>query len=141
MLGSGERFNSEWMTLAHGTRYKLPYESFVAFDMISDKRLPLDEVEARCAITGIVTIRVLHEDGSLHLDQVLPLIETSGHGALEAMEGASGWSSQSFSIGWLSGCALISRMGKTLRKSPASRKSDTGNPYSLWEWSFSWIIF
>jgi hypothetical protein len=88
-LMPGERFNGEWLALAHGTRYDLPHEPFVAFDMmIEDKRYPWDEVVARCKIAELTTPRTLSDNGPIPVDKVKTLIETSGHGALEAVEGA-----------------------------------------------------
>lgn len=89
LLNDGERVNGEWLALAHGTKYALPHEPFVAFDMmVGDKRLPWDEASGRCATADIVTARVLSDGPPVHVDAILPLIETSGHGALEEVEGA-----------------------------------------------------
>lgn len=89
ILAPGERINGEWLALAHGTRYALPHEPFVAFDMmVAEKRLPWDALVERCASGAVVTARVLSDGPPIHLDAVLPMIETSGHGALEEVEGA-----------------------------------------------------
>lgn len=89
ILKPGERLNGEWLALAHGTRYNLPHEPFVAFDlMVEDKRLPFNEVVARCQSAGITMPRVLSDNGPISVEKVLTMIETSGHGALEAVEGA-----------------------------------------------------
>ena len=41
VLRDGERVVGEWLMQAHGTRYKLTHEPFVAFDlMIEDERRP-----------------------------------------------------------------------------------------------------
>jgi len=38
LLNNREQLCGEWLLQAHGTRYNLPYEPFVAFDiMIDDK--------------------------------------------------------------------------------------------------------
>lgn len=89
MLDYGERINGEWLALAHGTRYELTHEPFVAFDMmVADKRLPHDEVRQRCAFYGVTAARVLSDGPPIHIDAILPMLETSGHGALDAVEGA-----------------------------------------------------
>lgn len=89
MLGPGERLNGEWLALAHGTRYALPHEPFVAFDMMVEaKRLPWDVTAARCAHHGVTTARVLSDGPPLHVDDLIPLIAQSGHGALDEVEGA-----------------------------------------------------
>jgi hypothetical protein len=35
VLDPGERLVGEWLALAHGTRYRLPHEPFVAFDLMA----------------------------------------------------------------------------------------------------------
>jgi len=51
------------------------------------------------AAVGIVTARVLHDDGPIQLDQVLPLNRNQRLRTLVAWKAQSGWLSQSFSIG------------------------------------------
>jgi hypothetical protein len=89
LLAEGERVNGEWLALAHGTIYDLKHEPFVAFDMMAkDARLPHDEVRARAAVVDVVCTRVLSDGPPIHVDAVLPLLETSGHGAVDPVEGA-----------------------------------------------------
>ena len=89
LLEVGERINGEWMAQAHGTRYRLHHSPFVAFDvMVEDQRKPWDEVVERCHQWDIVTPRVLSDGPPIPVDQVEPLIEHSGHGALDPVEGA-----------------------------------------------------
>ena len=88
-LKPGERVNGEWLALAHGTKYALTGEPFVAFDMMAgDKRLLWDEITTRCRANDVEVVRVLSDGSPIQVDAVLPLIETSGHGALESVEGA-----------------------------------------------------
>lgn len=85
-LATGERVNGEWLALAHGTRYALIGEPLVVFDLMrGNKRAPWDELRERCWIEAA---RVLSDGPPMHVDAVLPLIETSGHGALDPVEGA-----------------------------------------------------
>lgn len=89
LLSEGERVNGEWLAQAHGTVYELPHEPFVAFDIMREAdRLPWDEVASRCLAAGIVTPRILSDGPPVNIEAILPMIETSGHGAKEAVEGA-----------------------------------------------------
>lgn len=89
VLRPGERLNGEWLALAHGTIYDLPHEPFVAFDMMREAaRLPWDEIAGRCRAGSVVTARVLSDGPPIHVDAVLPMLETSGHGAIDPVEGA-----------------------------------------------------
>jgi len=89
LLEPGERVSGEWLMEAHGTRYALPHEPFVAFDILrgSDRTLAAD-VASRCAAVEIVTPRVLHFGGPMSVEAMLAILEPSGHGALEEVEGA-----------------------------------------------------
>lgn len=89
LLHDGQRVNGEWLAMAHGTRYELPHGPFVAFDiMVGAGRETHDFVQERCANFGIPTARILHDGGPIHIDAILPMLETSGHGALDPVEGA-----------------------------------------------------
>jgi hypothetical protein len=88
-LNDGERVNGEWLALAHGTRYSLFHEPFVVFDMMREaKRLPWDEIVSRCESAELVTARVLSDGPAVSIGDVIPMLETSGHGALDPVEGA-----------------------------------------------------
>ena len=89
VLEEGERLVGEWLAQAHGTRYDLPHEPFAAFDlMLGDRRLTRDVFLAKTAVGGFVTPRLLHEGGPICVEEVLRLLEPSGHGALDPVEGA-----------------------------------------------------
>lgn len=89
ILCEGHRLNGEWLALAHGTKYDLLHEPFVAFDlMYADQRFAWDRTAELCRSVGIVTPRILHDGGPIHIEQVLPLLDESGHGALDPVEGA-----------------------------------------------------
>ena len=50
VLKDGERLVGEWLLQAHGTRYNLAHEPFVAFDLMQkDKKLPFHIFKARIA--------------------------------------------------------------------------------------------
>jgi hypothetical protein len=89
VLHEGERVCGEWLAQAHGTRYALPHEPFVAFDLMSgNERLPIHEFIDRMRIGHFVTPRELHRGGALSIAQAKKHLEPSGHGALDPVEGA-----------------------------------------------------
>ena len=89
VLEEGERLVGEWLAQAHSTRYALTHEPWVAFDLMADYiRQPYDVMMQRLAGTGIVTPRVLHRGGPLSIDDAVNAIQTSGHGAIDPVEGA-----------------------------------------------------
>jgi hypothetical protein len=89
VLQDGERVCGEWLAQAHGTRYVLPHEPFVAFDlMVGMARLPVEVLTSRMRIARFVTPRELHRGGALSIEQAKKALEPSGHGALNPVEGA-----------------------------------------------------
>jgi len=90
VLQDGERLVGEWMAQAHGTRYHLLHDPFVAFDlMVEDRRTPYDEFTARLRPGEFVTPVILHRGGPCSIDQALARLKTYGfHGALDTVEGA-----------------------------------------------------
>lgn len=87
VLDEGERLCGEWLMQAHGTRYDLPHEPFVVFDlMVGDKRLPYDELKER--LEGKFTLpRLISYGNVFSIEQALKAIEVSGHGAIDLVEG------------------------------------------------------
>jgi hypothetical protein len=89
LLQHEERCVGEWLMEAHGTRYNLVHEPFVVFDiMVSDKRCGVSEVMERCARHGITTPRLIHRGRAISIEEILPQLEPSGHGAIDPVEGA-----------------------------------------------------
>ena len=89
VLHEGERLCGEWLAQAHGTRYALPHEPFVAFDlMVGTERLPMEEFANRMHIGHFVMPRELHRGGALSVAQARKRLKPSGHGALDPVEGA-----------------------------------------------------
>ena len=89
LLNEGERICGEWLAQAHGTIYHLAHEPFVTFDIIhGSKRLPWDEVVERANRHEITLPRLLSDGPPISVESILPLIEISGHGATEEVEGA-----------------------------------------------------
>lgn len=90
LLSDGERVCGEWLMQAHGTRYILPHEPFVPFDIIrGNERVIYEEFSGRVLPLGFTVPRLIHADVvPFSIDSVLKAIETSGHGALDPVEGA-----------------------------------------------------
>jgi len=87
-LQPGERLVGEWLAQAHGTRYRLPHEPFVAFDlMVGHDRLTYDEFQKRVG-DRFTTPRVIHQGGPLSIEAAVSRLEPSGHGALDPVERA-----------------------------------------------------
>lgn len=89
VLKDGERLCGEWLAQAHGTRYNLPHEPFVAFDIMQGKqRSPLAEVTERIKDYGFIQPRLLHTGEPFTIEQAIEAIQVSGHGAVDPVEGA-----------------------------------------------------
>jgi len=88
-LSDGERFCGEWLVQAHGTRYQLPHEPFVAFDLMAGpQRHPWDQFLETARLCDLMTARVLSDGPSLSVADALQSVEVSGHGAVDPVEGA-----------------------------------------------------
>lgn len=94
VLSDGERMVGEWLAQAHGTRYTLQHEPFVAFDIVRGEleRMPYDEFERRvqCDDAGEprsapFTLPQLLARGSaaVSLEQALKLLGPRGHHGAE----------------------------------------------------------
>lgn len=87
-LEEGERLCGEWLIQAHGTRYDLPHEPFVAFDILRNphKRVSYDEFRSR--VKDFVQPRLISHGAPHSIDFVIAALEPSGHGAIDPVEGA-----------------------------------------------------
>ncbi len=89
VLEDGERLCGEWLALAHGTKYNLPHEPFVAFDLMrGQERATLADLSDRIQNYGFVQPRILHIGNPFTIEQALEAIQVSGHGAIDPVEGA-----------------------------------------------------
>jgi RNA ligase len=89
VLEDGERLCGEWLAQAHGTRYNLPHEPLVVFDLMrGQKRATLDELTSRVENYGFVQPRLIHTGNPFTIEQALQEIQVSGHGAIDPVEGA-----------------------------------------------------
>jgi len=86
---NGERICGEWLMQAHGTRYALPHEPFVAFDIMKDHyRLPYDKFIQRIKQGYFVTPRLLHRGNPISVNVALERLGEYGyHGAIDEVEG------------------------------------------------------
>lgn len=89
LLAPGERVVGEWLYQAHGTRYALRHEPFVAFDiMVKDRREVFSVTHARLTHAGFVTPHLIHAGPPIDLDSALELLGPYGrHGAQDPVEG------------------------------------------------------
>lgn len=89
LLNEGERLCGEWLLTAVGTKYNLPHEPFVPFDLIhGKKRYNFWEFKARIAYSGFTMAQTLSIGQPLDIDSAMTMLEVSNHGALELVEGA-----------------------------------------------------
>ena len=88
VLENGERLVGEWLLQAHGTRYQLEHEPFVAFDlMVGHVRAPLNDLE-RFWESGFRMPHQVHCGDAISVKQAMFLLGTYGeHGALDPVEG------------------------------------------------------
>ena len=96
VLRDGEWIVGEWLAQAHGTRYALPHEPFVVFDLIQGhdakrgfRRLPYDALLARIG-HDFVRPALLHRGSAFSIAAVQQYYRAhgSGHGAQDSIEGA-----------------------------------------------------
>lgn len=92
VLADGDRLCGEWLAQAHSTRYNLPHEPFVAFDLMRTAPAPVNRLSMALLENRLrdvfVMPRILHRGGPFSIEQALAAIETSGHGAIDPVEGA-----------------------------------------------------
>ena len=87
LLEDGERAIGEWLILAHGTRYDLPHEPWVLFDVMrGEKRLTREELRARSPRFPMP--HLLSEAPMTTADADAALGEHGHHGAIDRAEGA-----------------------------------------------------
>lgn len=130
LLNDGERAMGEWLDQAHGTRYDLPHEPFVLFDVMYDghKRMPYACVLEASFSTGFTMPQKLHDGGPIGVAEVMSLISRSGHGAIDPVEGAVWRCERKGAVDFL---------GKYVRKDKVDGKylpSVTGGPEVMNTW-------
>ena len=88
VLWPGERIVGEWLAQAHGTRYRLRHEPFVAFDIMRGaERATFCEAQRR--LNGRFTMPALLSIGPTSIEKAMGILAGDGfHGALDPVEGA-----------------------------------------------------
>ena len=91
-LREGERLVGEWLAQAHGTRYMLPHDPWVCFDlMVGDKRATIDELGEVATCGEFIVPNVIHDArgrySSLDTQTALGLLGQGLHGAADPVEG------------------------------------------------------
>ena len=90
ILSPGERVVGEWLALAHGTRYDLKHDPFVAFDIMRGAdRVTAEEARTRCAPYLPVPHVIAAGNAPVSIEAALAALGTHGHhGATDPVEGA-----------------------------------------------------
>lgn len=91
LLTEGERITGEWLTITHGTRYMLPHEPFVAFDIFPQKhqRIIYHDFLLRVLPFGFIIPNLIHLGSSISTKVALKYLEKTKayHGAIDEQEG------------------------------------------------------
>jgi len=88
LLNEGERICAEWMLVAHGTKYKLPHEPFIAFDIMNGtERIIFDEFKDRTMPYDIIHPQTISSGDSVSIQDAMKAVSFSGHGAIDPVEG------------------------------------------------------
>ena len=88
LLGDGERVVGEWLMEAHGTRYNLHHEPFVAFDIMNGSgRIQVSKMLVRCRDLFVMP-RIISFGPAASIKEIVSLLDPSGHGAIDPVEGA-----------------------------------------------------
>lgn len=89
LLNEGERVCGEFLAQAVGTRYNLPHEPFVPFDLlVKNTRLPYNLFEQRVKQCYFTVPKLLNIGSSYSIENAIDAIQVSGHGAIDEVEGA-----------------------------------------------------
>jgi hypothetical protein len=89
VLDDGERFVGEWLAQAHGTRYALPHEPFVPFDvMVGPDRLPAAAIIHKATRAALPSPYRISSGEPFSVEKAIEAIATPRHGELDPVEGA-----------------------------------------------------
>lgn len=94
LLMEGERICGEWLAQAHGTRYNLPHEPFVAFDIIKEKkRIIFAELKERVLpfdfiLPNIIGYEPMNPESVMDKLGYGVTMYHNRHGAIDPIEGA-----------------------------------------------------
>lgn len=88
LLSDNERICGEWMIQVHGTRYNIPHEPFVVFDIFKyNDRISYLEQRDRIVKYDFIPANLISYGMPIDTDTVMKRLRVSGHGA-EQVEGA-----------------------------------------------------
>ena len=91
ILEEGERLVGEWLAQAHGTKYNLPGQPFVAFDIMKKHvRKTTEEVKLRLSsyLNYLDFIHIVHVGGPLGIEEALRRVQNdNAFGAIDPVEG------------------------------------------------------
>lgn len=88
MLEDGERAVGEWMYQAHGTKYDLPHEPFVLFDIMRGKTRAVHDVVLNRGREFVQPYVIENRGESISISDALAMLGTYGrHGAIDPVEG------------------------------------------------------
>lgn len=90
LLKENERVIGEWLIQVHGTRYNLPHEPFVIFDIMrDDKRILFDKLREKTKFYNFIPPHLISDGVSISVEKVMGCLLPYGyHGALDQVEGA-----------------------------------------------------
>lgn len=91
VLSDRQRICGEWLSVAHGTKYVLKHEPFVAFDIMDNKnkRMSYDDFVTKSNMGEFIKPKVLSYGPPISIDAVESILGKNGHhGAIEEAEGA-----------------------------------------------------
>lgn len=90
VLNEGERLIGEWLVQAHGTKYDLPHEPFVVFDLVTEDQKLLNYSNFINKVDNIFPVpKLLHYGEAISIETIMKILGDYGfHGALEKPEGA-----------------------------------------------------
>lgn len=89
VLDDDERLCGEWLMQAHGTRYILPHEPLVIFDLMKKShRITFDELKKRLKNHNFILPYTFHIGVPLSIEKAMEYCQNPGHGAIDPVEGA-----------------------------------------------------
>lgn len=88
LLNEGERVCGEWLMHAVGTRYNLPHEPFVAFDIMTGAtRESYFTVIERLNQVGLTYPNTIHIGSAISVEDAMARLGNGKHGAIDKVEG------------------------------------------------------
>ncbi|MBO6939654.1 MAG: RNA ligase family protein [Deltaproteobacteria bacterium] len=126
-LGDGERVVGEWLALAHGTRYELSHEPFVAFDVLrSSERLRRADWVDRARAAELTLPFTVHR-AAIGVEEALALLGDGGHGAIDPPEGVV------YRLERSTAPTLVAKVVRPGKVAGALLPENSGRP-AIWNW-------